>query len=290
MSELSLLIGGAATGGVYALLLAGILLIYQVSKAVNFGHGQFGMIAAFFSWYLYQQLGVNPLVAIVLAVLTAVVVAVLFDALVLQRASDRQVGSDLVATLGLLLLATAVAENVLGGRTQSYLTLGSRTVFDLGGLAVNLSDLVTIVVALLSVLGLSLVRRRTRVGAMLNAVAENRAVAESLGIPSARVRVATWALAAILASVAGILVASRTSVDAYYMTPFAMKAFIAGILGGLNRFGLPLAFAFGLGVYEAFVVYLLGAQAVTPAVFTLIIVVLAFAPRSYLSEGREARA
>lgn len=290
MDLLSLMVGGLATGGVYALLLAGILLIYQVSKAVNFAQGQFGMIAAFLSWYLYQRVGVDPVLAVLLAMLTAVIVAVLFDVLVLQRVSDRQVGADLVATLGLLLLATAVAENVLGNRTQPYLALGSRTVLDAGGAALNLSDLVTIAIAVAVAAGLSVVRLHTRVGAVLIAVSENRAVAESLGIPTARVRAGVWALAAVIASVAGILAASRSSVDAYYMTPFAMKAFIAGILGGLDRFEIPLLFAFGLGVYEAAVVSVLGAQAVTPAVFALIIVVLAVAPRSYLSEGQEARA
>lgn len=289
-TTLSIMIAGLATGAIYALLLVGIILIFRVSKAVNFAQGQFGMIAAFLSWYFYDQRGIPVALAVLLGVAAAVIVAVVFDALILQRASDRQFGIDLVATLGLMVLASAVAQTVLGNETHSFLDLGSSTVLHLQSVSVNLNDLLTIATAVVILLALEVVRRRTRLGSTMEAVAEDRGVAEASGIAAGRVRLIAWAVAAAIAAIAGLLVASRTSVDAYYMTPFAMKAFIAGILGGLDRFLLPMGVAFGLGVYESFVVYYIDATAAVPAIFALIIVVLALAPRSFLREAGEARA
>jgi branched-chain amino acid transport system permease protein len=283
-------VAGLATGAIYALVLVGIILIFRVSKAVNFAQGQLGMIAAFLSWYLYDQVGLHPALGVLLGVATAVLVAVTFDVLVLQRASDRQVGVDLVATLGLMVLATAVAQLVLGNESHAFLDLGSSTVIPVDGVSLNLNDLITIVVALATLAVLEFVRRSTRLGSTIEAVAENRGVAEASGIAATRVRVAVWSVAAVVAAMAGLLVASRTSVDAFYMTPFAMKAFIAGILGGLDRFLLPMIAAFGLGIYESCVVYFIGTTAAAPAIFALIIVVLALAPRSFLREAGEARA
>jgi branched-chain amino acid transport system permease protein len=111
-----------------------------------------------------------------------------------------------------------------------------------------------------------------------------------MGLNVGRVRAITWAFAGLTVGGVGIVVASRLSLDPYYMTPFLIKAVIAGIIGGLDRFVAPLLAAFGLAIFEGLATYFVGANYGTPAVFVLVILLLALLPKRLLSERGVVRA
>ena len=83
---------------------------------------------------------------------------------------------------------------------------------------------------------------------------------------------------------AAILIASKVTLNAFYMTPFLVKAFVAGIVGGLDRFVRPMVIAVGLGLFESWIIYGFGADARIPAVFLLIIAALGILPSRYLKD------
>lgn len=282
-------VGGLATGCVYALLLLGVLIVYQVSRNLNFAYGQLGMVAAFGSWYLYQSLGWPVVAAVVAATAVAVVLSALIEVTV-RRIPDDAAGLDLVVTLGVFLLLTALAQNLIDSNTHNYLPLltDHRTVVN--GVYVNGNDVGVVLLALLVVTSSYWLLTRTSLGVSLRAAAKSPAIARAAGINVGLLRTGTWAAAGLLAAVVGMITASRLSVDAFYMTPVLIKVFIAGMIGGLDRFFAPLAAAVLLGLYEAWVVYFAGASAGTPAVFLLIIVALALMPKRFVEERREVRA
>jgi branched-chain amino acid transport system permease protein len=282
-------ISGLATGAIYALILAGILLVYQVSRAVNFAHGQVGMIAAFGSYYLYARHGWPVWIAVLTGMAGATLISALTYAVVLRHVKDRG-GFDLIVTLGVLVLLTGLAQELFGGSNYRYLDLFNTDSFSVGDVFVNWNDLVVTGVTFALFAAAYLVLGRTTVGINVRASASDPAIAESTGIAVARTRLATWAVAGVLAAIAGVLLASRLSVDAFYMTPFLVNAFIAGILGGLDRLVAPLLIALGLGVYEGWCVLLFGSTARIPAIFLLVIVALSVLPRRFLEERQEARA
>lgn len=283
-------LGGLASGCIYALILLGILLSYQVSKAVNFAYGQLGMLAAFGAWWLYERNGFPVWLAIAIGVLAAGIVAAGEEALILRRLPESLAGFDLVITLGVLLMLTALGENVFGNNAYSFTNILNRESLTVRGVFVNGNDLLVIGLTIGLLAATYLVLARTSAGMTIRAVADQPSIAKTVGLNVNRVRTATWAVSGLLAALAGIIVASRLNVDAFYMTPFLIKAFIAGIIGGLDRFLAPLAIAIGLGIYEAWSAFLLGSDVQTPAVFVLIIVLLALAPRRFLEERHEARA
>jgi len=282
-------VGGLATGAVYALLLLGVLVVYQVSRNINFAYGQVGMVAAFGSWYLFSSHGWPVLVAIVVATALAVVLNALVELLV-RRIPDAGSGLDLVVTLGVFLLLTSIAQNVVDSNTHTYLALLTDKRSVIGGVFVNGNDVGVVVLALLAIGAFYWLLVRTSVGISLRAAAESPPLARSAGINVSLLRTGTWAVAGLVAAVVGMITASRLSVDAFYMTPVLIKVFIAGMIGGLDRFFAPLIAAFLLGLYEAWVTYFAGASAATPAVFLLIIVVLALMPTRFVEERREVRA
>jgi branched-chain amino acid transport system permease protein len=132
--------------------------------------------------------------------------------------------------------------------------------------------------------------QRSSFGVDVRAIATDADLAAAAGVRVERVRVVIWGVSGLLAGVAAIIIASRLTVDAFYTMPFLIKALVGGIIGGFDRLVAPLATAFGLGLYEAWAVYILGAQYQTPVVFVLIVVLLAVLPRRFLIESAEARA
>ncbi len=282
-------VGGLATGAVYALLLLGVLLVFRVSRNINFAYGQIAMVAAFGSWYLYSTRGWPVVVAVLLATAVAVAFSMSIE-LAVRRIPEDRAGLDLVVTLGIFLLLTSVMQNLVDSNTHKFLPLGTDHRSVVGGVYINLNDIAVVVVALLAVVGAWWLMTRTSLGVSLRAAAESPAIAGSTGINVGLLRTATWAVAGVVAAVVGMLTASRLSVDAFYMTAVLIKVFIAGMIGGLDRFFAPLAAAFLLGLYEAWVSYFAGASAAVPAVFVLIIVVLALMPKRWAEERREVRA
>jgi branched-chain amino acid transport system permease protein len=283
-------LGGLASGALYALLLLGVLLVFHVSKQVNFAYGQSGMVAAFGSWWLYTNAGLPTWLAVLVGVLAAVALTTLTDIFIIKRLPENRAGYDLVVTLGVLLLLTAGAQLLLGTNTQSYLKLLTDKSTTVGGVFINGNDVLVIVLGIAVTVAAYLLLNRSGLGVALRASAENPAVARSVGINVAGLRTATWAVSGVISAVGAILIASRLSVDAFYMTPVLMKVFIAGMIGGLDRFTVPIIAAFGIGLYEAWAMYFFGANAGPPALFVLIIAVLSLAPRRFIEERYEARA
>ncbi|HEY0187525.1 MAG TPA: branched-chain amino acid ABC transporter permease [Cellulomonas sp.] len=281
-----------ATGALYALLLFGILVVYRVSKAVNFAHGALGMVAAVVTYSLVQSAGAAVLVAAAAAVLVATIASFLTDRLVLEpitRRTGRQ-GLDLVVTLGLLLLITAVVEALFGTTSKSFLPLGTDIPVELGQVYLNANQVVFTIVAVVFVVAVVWLIEKTSLGLSMRATATDPELAASMGLDVKRVRALTWGFAGAVVGVVGIVTASRQSVDAYFMQPFLIKAVIAGMIGGLDRYVAPLAAAFGLALFEGFVVYTLGTSYTTPAVFGLVIVLLAVLPQRFLTEKGVVRA
>lgn len=284
------IVSGISTGCLYAILLLGVLLVYQVSKSVNFSYGQIAMVAGLGSWYLYSTVRVPIWLALLLGVAVAVAINSAIDRFAIRLIPDGRPGLDLVVTLGLFLVLAAGMQQIVDPNSHTFVALGADTFKRFGGVIISVNDGIIVGIAIITVTVTKLLLAKTSLGTSLRACAEDAGIAASAGINVRRLRTGTWAVAGLLAAFVGYLVGSRLSVDTTYMTPILVKVFIAGMIGGLNRFGPPLVVAVLLGVYESLAVFLLGANAGTPAVFLLIIVALAVMPRRLVDERSEVRA
>jgi branched-chain amino acid transport system permease protein len=154
----------------------------------------------------------------------------------------------------------------------------------------NLNQIVVTIAVLLLLAGFAWFLTKTPSGLAMRAVASDHSLASSVGLNVSTVRAVTWGFAGLTAGIVGIVVASRLSVDAYYMTPFLIKAVIAGIIGGLDRFVAPLLVCFALAIFEGLAAFFIGTNYAVPAVFALVILLLAFLPKRFLSERGVVRA
>jgi branched-chain amino acid transport system permease protein len=282
-------VSGLALGSLYAIALLGVLIVFQVSKSINFAYGQIGMVAAFGSFFLYTTAHLPVWLAVGLGAAAAVALSALTDFLIIRRIAHRQ-GLDFVVTLGELLLLTSLAELLLGTSAQSYLPLLSDVSWRVGGVFINANDLLAVALGIACIGAGAFVLRHTTLGISLRATAEDPAIAQSVGISVPALRTATWAVSGLLVAVAGMMFASRLSVSSFYMTPIIINVFIAGMIGGLERFWPPIAAAFFIAVYQAVINYLFGEAGGVPALFLLVIAALSLIPKRFLDERREARA
>lgn len=282
-------LGGMVTGSILALILLGVLLVYRTSGAVNFAHGALGMIAAFLSYRLYNGGLLAVPLAVFVGVVTSILLAIGIDRGLMQRVRRDRPGFDLVITLGVMLLLSATAQLWFGPNSYRYLSLGNDRPLPLTDIFFNVSDLGAVAVLAFSLGLMALISVKTSAGVSIRAVAADPVMAQTVGLNVSLIRTVIWAVSGGLAAIAGVLIASRITVNAFYMTPFLIKAFVAGIVGGLDRLVRPLALAVGLGVYEAWVVFALGADARVPAVFLSIVLFLSLAPRRFLEEQGSVR-
>ncbi len=290
-SAIQITLSGLATGSVYALLLLGILIVFRVSRAVNFAQGQLGMIAAYAAYAIFAAEVLPVWLAIIIGLALASILSLLTDRIFIERLANRGAlgGQDLVVTLGMMLLLTAAAETFLGTQTKSFEPLGNDVLFGFRTVVMNASQVVILVgtVGILTAFAFFL---RSRPGVSMRASAMNPDLARSFGVNVSRVKAVTWAVSGLLAGLVGVVIASRLSVDPYYMTPFLISAFVAGIIGGLDRFAVPILIAFGLALYQNWSAFIFGSTAGTASLFILVIVLLAVLPKRFLDERREARA
>jgi branched-chain amino acid transport system permease protein len=287
---IQIVVGGLTMGSLYAILLLGVLVVFHVSKSVNFAYGQVAMVAGFGGWFLYADLGLPVWLALLLSTVAAVILNSVIDVVAIRRIPDDRPGLDLVVTLGVFLLIAAIMQQLADANSHTFVALGADTRTEIGGALVSVNDVVVVGLGVAVMLAGWLVLNRTSLGTSLRASAEDPVIAASAGIDVLRLRTSVWAVAGILGAAVGCLVGSRLSVDAFYMTPVLMKVFVAGMIGGLDRYWAPLGIAVLLGVYESLAVYVLGSNAGIPAVFLVIIVALAVMPRRFLSERKEVRA
>lgn len=287
---LQVTVSGLAQGVLYALMLLGILLIYHVSNVVNFAQGSFAMLGGLGSLYLLLSFGVPLVVGIPIAIGGVALLAAATERWLIRRLPTTLDGTDMVLTLGLFLLITSVAQTLLQqGAPRRYPELLTWDLTFLGAF-VDGNIIAALIFGIAVFAVTALIFTRTRAGLVLRASADDPESAQTLGWNVFHVRTGTWAIAGALAAAAGIFIATRIPVESLYTNDLMIKAFIAGILGGLHRWTAPLVIAILLGVFESWVGFVLGANWRIPGVFGLVLIVLLLAPTRYLRATTEARA
>jgi branched-chain amino acid transport system permease protein len=248
---LSFTILGVPYGCVFALMAIGLVLTYQTSGVFNLAFGAQAYVAAL-AFYKGVGAGWPKWVAFVVAVLIiSPGLGVASDRLLFRHVRSAPVLVKLVAALGVMLAVPSLVQLLFP--SGSYLDppsvlLGPATVyFHVAGVPIDGTDLSTVVVASLAVLGLALVFHFTQVGLRMRAMAESARMVQLTGVNAERVGAMTWALSSILAGLAGVLLAPPLGrVQPLDFTDLLVAGIAAAAAGSLTS--LPLTFAGGIGI------------------------------------------
>jgi branched-chain amino acid transport system permease protein len=279
------LVTGIGLGAMYGLIALGFQITYSVCSRVNFAQGSMVMLGAVLGYVLTQRAGLPVLVAYPLALLGCALMGMLVEVLLVRPFANRGSEAWLMATVaGGILLDNAVLFT-FGNEPRSLPSPLVGQTWQIFGTGVYPQQLLIPVVAVGLAVALHVLFRRTRQGRALLAVVQNPEAARLMGINTTAMISGSFALSAVLAGIAGLLIAPLLSVHSDMGTLFGIKAFAVAILGGMTSASGVMLAGFIYGLVEALVTTYLGSSFTYIAVFALLIVVLAVKPNGLFGKA-----
>jgi ABC-type branched-subunit amino acid transport system ATPase component/branched-subunit amino acid ABC-type transport system permease component len=247
-SFLQFVIIGLGTGATYALFAQGAVLIYRGSGLVNFAQGALGTVAAYVAFAeLKNEYSFKTLPACLTGIVAAVVVALLFQRLVLRTLRHAAAIVRVIATVGLLGLLQAIVTKRYGDANVPVDQFLPHDVWTWGEVRVQEERIYLLAISLAVTLALWAWARYTRTGLAISASAQNERAVQTLGWSPDRLAAITWGLGGALAGLAAVLVAPLTGLSGLTLTMVVtVAALAAALLGGFNSF--PMTFVGGLVV------------------------------------------
>lgn len=276
------LVSGLLMGLIYALVAAGLSLIFGLMDVVNFAHGEMLMLAMYAAVVLFAYTGLDPLIQLPLVCGLMFLLGMGVYRGIIARALGVQFNRGMVqifATFGLAIFIRGAAQYVFGGdfRSVQGSWLGNRT-WEVGGIYVPLPQLAASVVCLLAFAGLLLVNR-TEFGRALEATREDRDAVALIGIDRDRIFALGWGLGVATVGVAGVML-----IGFYYVSPtvganFAVIAYVTVALGGFGSILGALVAGVLIGEVEAVAAMVLEPSLKQVGMFAVYLAVLMFRPR-----------
>ena len=244
---------GLVIGLIYALMAAGLTLVFSVLKVVNFGHGSLYMLGGYASYYAISLLGVPPILGIVIAMVALFLFGVAFERLVLAPMyTDKVERKDeyaIIVTFGMTILITNLALVVFGPFSKSPPAFLSGTLIA-GPLILPYDRLIASIVAIIMLAGLAWFLARTALGQALDAVSQSRESAAVIGINPKRMYTIAFGLGSALAGGAGALIAPIFALSPDMGELPGVQAFIIIVLGGMGSVGGSIIGGILLGIVQ----------------------------------------
>jgi len=251
MDAISLLesaVNGMLVGLMYSLVAIGIVLIYKSSSVPNLAQGSMTMLGAYVVLAFANNAGAPIWLAIPLAIVTMFVIGIGIERVALRRLAGRPIVMILMLTLGLEIFLRAGSMTIWGGTTRPMPIGISDAPLFLGPLLINRAYAVGAAVAI-AMFGLFVAFFRTRLGVVLRAISDDYTAAWSVGISVERGVALSWAMSAVVATIAGVLWSSVQGVD-QSLAQLLLKGVTVAVLGGLDSIGGALLAGALLGIVE----------------------------------------
>jgi branched-chain amino acid transport system permease protein len=300
------LLNGLVLGSLYALVALGYTMVYGILELINFAHGEVVMIGAMVALAVLGALAGTPLPpAVMLAIAAAVAIpACMATGFAVERVAYRPLRraprlAPLITAIGVSIVLQNAAMIVWGRQYVSFPPLVDTHIYEIAGATITNVQILIVALAALIMAGLLVLVRRTRLGRAMRATAQNREVAELMGVDVNRVISATFVIGSALAAVAGMLVAAYYGLAHYAMGfMLGLKAFTAAVLGGIGNIPGAMLGGLLLGVIESLGAgYIgdltggfLGSHYQDVFAFLVLILVLVFRPSGLLGERVADRA
>ena len=275
---LDIIITGLINGSTYALLAIGFSLIFGVARIVNLAHTAFYMVAAYCIYFITQKLGYNPVVGMLVAIPLVTLLGLIAYKLFIAPIREHEAA----VMIGTIALAMALQEIMLLIFTGDYLSVPAlvKGYFTILGVKVFYQQLLTFLAALIMLSALRFLLMNTRLGLAIRSTADDREVANLMGMNESRIALITVAISVAMAGFTGAVIVPLTIVEPFmWMYPLIMMMAVV-VLGGLGSIKGSFFAAYILGFAEALVVFLIpmGAFLKGSVALSIMILVLLIRP------------
>ena len=276
-------ISGLLAGSLYAMVALGLGLVFGVMRVLNVAHGPLLMLGAYTTFGLFQWLGLNPYLSLLVSMPALFVVGVVLQRLLVRRVVDAPELSSLLLTFGVSIALVNLAQLAFSSdvRSVEYLT-GS---FVLGPFAFSKSRVIACAFALVITAGAFWFLGQTRLGKAIRAVSQSREVAQVCGINVQRIHLITFGAASALAAAGGTLIAVMVAIQPEMGQVYTFKSFLVIVLGGAGNYPGALLGGLLLGLIEQLSSLFLTTQVNEAVAYVLLVLVLLVRPTGLL-KGR----
>jgi branched-chain amino acid transport system permease protein len=272
--NLGLLIDGLLIGAIFALAAYGLALVWGVMNVKNLAQGDFIMIGGYLTWSL-GNLGIHPLFGVPLAAVLLWGIGWVLYRTVISKVITRDLFTSLLATFGIAIVIQQGLNLAFGPDTQSAQAELPTWDFAGGMITVTATRLIGFIFAALLAVGVILFMKNSRMGQAIRATAQDARAARVLGIDTEKVYSFTFCLNAAICGAAGALVAVVWNVQPFMGTTYSIRLFVIVTAAGFGNLPGVIAAGFGMGVFEQFGGFVLGAQFQQALIVLLLLMVLA---------------
>ena len=286
MLILSQFINGLQVGSIYALVALGYSMVYGIIMLLNFAHGDVIMIGGYIA-LLTIAAGVHPALAVLLTIVGCVVLSVVIEKVAYRPLRTAPRISLLITAIGVSLLLQNLAQLIWTANTRSFpaTKIIPSVTYQFGSLSISLSAIVTIVVSVISMLALTFLVQKTRMGKAMRAVSEDTGAAQLMGININNTITFTFAIGSALAGIGAVLYCCRYPVvNTTIGSLLGLKAFVAAVLGGIGSVPGAMLGGIVLGLIESMAKAYISTELADAIVFGVLVVVLLVRPAGLLGK------
>jgi branched-chain amino acid transport system permease protein len=281
------LVNGIVAGSVFALIALGFALIFTASRVFHFAHGGVYTLSAFAGYAALVTFQLGTVAAFAAAIVAAVVLGTLINALLYEPMRDGGVSSFvmMICSFGILIIFTHVTAILWGTNPVVLWRGGQETVHTFGTVHVTGRQLG--IVALAAALGAALwvFFQRFRLGIAIRALGNDSELAMITGMPARKLRHISFAVGSGLVGISSLLIGFNVGIIDFNMGfDIILMATVAMIIGGLGNVGAAAGGGFALGVIQNLALWKIDSKWQMALSFTILILVLLFRPSGFFGE------
>ena len=286
-SFIQLLVSGLATGAIYALIAVGFTLLWQTSQTINFAQGEFVMLPAFFILIAMNYGAPFWLACLIGIAVSVVVLGIMFKFIIVDPMLRHGVLPLVISSIALALFLKETVKDFYSSQAQPFPVLINAADVHIFGAVISTQSLAVLAVAIATVMGLSLLLNKTRLGRMMQATAQNPTLARILGVPVKRMVLYTFLVNAVLVAIASILISPIYLAKFTNGETLGMAAFLAAIIGGFNQVRGAILGGIILGILDNLSAAYLSSQYRAAFPLLILIVVILLRPQGLLGRVEE---
>lgn len=247
------IITGLALGGVYSLSGVGMVVLYRATGVLNLAFGAVGAMGALIAWQLINHNGWAAGPAYVVCVLFGGVITLLYGVLFGPPLAGRDPLVKATATLGLALILLGAMSWIWSDKARSMILPTSNHGFTVSEVLVNYTQVIAVGFGILVTVATGLFLRFTNLGTAMRALANDREITATLGVPVRRVEAAAWLGSGLLSGAAGLLLSNLVGLDAATLTFLVISSLAGALIARLRSITLTFAAAMVVGLVNALI-------------------------------------
>jgi branched-subunit amino acid ABC-type transport system permease component len=281
---LQLFVNGLIAGSIYALVASGFSLIYSTNKFVHFAHGSTIAVSSYFLYFLFSMIGLDFYLSALLAVLFGGLFGLFVLEAVYSPLSKRKASGLILLTssVALLILFESIVLLLFGADVKTLNFIKVEKGLEFFGAIITPLQIFIVVSVLVLLFALYLFMKYTKLGKAMRAVADNKDVAEIVGISSKKIFAWSFFIGSLIAGVAGVLVGLEQNLEPMMGTNLMIKGFTGAIIGGVGSVPGAILGSFLLGFAENFGIWYLPSGYKDAIAFVILFAFLLFRPQGIL--------